>query len=248
MVFTRSLTRLLIALLVAVTGQVALIAPQSEAIADQDAAALLQSSAATMLELESFHFRLTTPVGETILTEDVFLKSVEGDVVRPMSFQATFEVAMAFLKLKLSAVGIDNSIWISNPMDGGEFMQVSGEGTEMLPPIPFLNPDALILAAMSQILEPAISGEEEIDGHQTTVVTGTFDPAAVALDGTPIAQGLTAEIEPLGLTIWIDAEHRVIRVEFAGGLLPSEIGAGRIVRRIDLSRFDEPVNIEPPAA
>ncbi len=215
---------------------------------DTEVTELLQSSATAMLELESFHFVFSTPVGKTILADEVFLESVEGDVVRPMSFQATFEVSLAFLTLDLNAVGIDENIWISNPLEGGKFEQVSGEGEETLPPLPFLNPDALIQEAVSQIQNPQITGDEEIDGVETTVVIGEFDPDAITVDGTPIADALAGELEPLGLTLWIDADHRVIRAEFSGGLLPSEIGAGRIVRRIDLSQFNEPVVIVAPAS
>ncbi|MBX3072028.1 MAG: LppX_LprAFG lipoprotein [Thermomicrobiales bacterium] len=217
---------------------------------DQDVTALLESSAAAMLELDSFHFVVSTPVGKTILADNVYLDSVEGDVVRPMSFQASAEVSLAFLTLQLKAVGIDEKIWVSNPLDGGGFMQLNGGGDDdSLPPLPFLNPDGMIQSAISQIQDAEITGTEEIDGVEVMVVTGLLDPLEVlSLGGILPFDELEGDLEPLAVTLWIDAANRVVRAEFSGGLLPSEIGAGRIVRRIDLSQFDEPVVIEPPAA
>lgn len=220
----------------------------SSAQETEDVNALLESAATEMLELQSFHFRLSTPVGKSILADNVYLESVEGDVVRPMSFQASFEVSLAFLTVELSAIGIDTDIWVSNPLEGGAFVQITGEGDESLPPLPFLNPDAMIQEAIRQIQDPVIEGTDKIDGTETTVVSGMLDLSSVLAAGTPESEESLESVDPLQLTLWIDGEHRVVRVEFAGGLLPSEIGAGRIVRRIDLSKFDEPVTIKAPAA
>jgi hypothetical protein len=69
-----------------------------------------------------------------------------------------------------------------------------------------------------------------------------LDMGSGTSDGTPPAV-LTEQ--PLPLAIWIDDEGRVRRLEIAGPL--TEVEAPDVVRRLDLSAFDEPVVIEAPA-
>ncbi len=211
-----------------------------------DAPAILERSAETMLDLESFHFTISTPVGKTLLVDGVQLNRVEGDVVRPMSFKATFSVDLGIASLDLQAIGIDTTLWVANPLEGGAFTQLTGGADQPVPPLALLNPDQLIMQAVNLIPEPVVAGSEEIDGVETTVISGTFDPSDITIAGTPVAESFTGDIEPLTVLLWIDEENRVVRADFAGALLPSEQGGGRIVRRVDLSGFDQPVTIEPP--
>src|SRR5688572_26516068 len=63
---------------------------------DQDAAALLDKASTTMLAATSFHFELSTPRGKSLITDQIELAGVEGDVQRPDRFQATFTAKAAF--------------------------------------------------------------------------------------------------------------------------------------------------------
>ena len=113
-----------------------------------------------------------------------------------------------------------------------------------------INPDALLRAAVDAIRDPEIVDEETIDGEPTTVVEGLLDVRQVALAGvgtpaagmeTPAAGDLP---DPLLVQIWIDAEGRVVRLQLDGPLTDAE--AANVVRRLDLSAFDEEVDIQPP--
>ncbi len=210
-----------------------------------DAVVLLEQATRTMLDLESFHFNLTTPVGKTFLVSDVELVSIEGDVLRPMSFQANFSVKLAFITLPLEARGIDTTIWVQEPLTG-TFIKVGGELEESLPPLDFLNPDWLLQQALSLIEEPVVAGTEELDGVAVTRIDGTLDMSFTAGLATPLPSGILNTDGVLPISLWIDDQSRLIRAEFAGPLLASETDAGQIVRRIDLSAFDEPVEITPP--
>lgn len=213
-----------------------------------DVSALLDSSAAAMSDLESFHFLITTPVGKTLLLGEAELTQVDGDVVRPFAFHATADITFGFATLAVEAIGIDDEIWISNPLEGGAFMPVSDALGQELPPLTFFNPDQLILQAIGMIQDPSISGRESLNGMETTVVKGFFDPAAITFNGTPVVQEITDNLTPLEVTLWIDDLNRVIQADFSGALLPSEQGGGRIVRRVELSEFDQVLPIEPPAS
>lgn len=220
--------------------------PAAIAQDENDATAILERSAETMLDLESFHFVITTPVGKTLLTDGVELNRVEGDVVRPMAFQATFSVDLGIASFDLQAIGIDTTLWVANPLEGGAFTRLTGGADQPVPPLALLNPDQLIMQAVNLIQEPVVEGSEEIEGLETTLISGTFDPSDITIAGTPVVESFTGDIDPLTVMLWIDGDSRVVRAEFSGALLPSEQGGGRIIRRVDLSRFDEPLTIEPP--
>jgi hypothetical protein len=237
----RTLIFSLIAILLALPS--GLVAAQED---EPDPQVLLDEAATTMLALQSFHFAISTPVGATMLAEQVELEGIEGDVLRPYSFQATFSVELGFISLDLSAIGIGQDIWLSDPTSGGDYVKVASEGDENLPPLALLNPDQLVLQAVDLLRDPAIIGTETIDGVDVTVIGGIFDPNDLESLGTPIPDEFLTGIEPLAVSLAIDADKRIVRAEFAGALLPSEQGGGRIVRRVDLSAFDEPVTIEPP--
>jgi hypothetical protein len=213
----------------------------------QDPASLLDEAAKTMLELDSFHFSVSTPLGKTMLADQVELEGIEGDVVRPDAFRAEFSVELGFVSLNLRAIGIGSNLWVSDPTQGGDqYIELTGAAQETLPPQALLNPDQLVMLAVSLLRDPVIKGNAEIDGTSVVNVEGTFDPNDLQSLGTPVPDEILSNVDPLTVNLWIDEEHRIRRAEFAGALLPSEQDAGPIVRRVDLSAFNEPVTIEPP--
>jgi hypothetical protein len=239
------ISNLISAILLVLVASIAIPAhAQDEA---QDPESLLDEAARAMLELESFHFSVSTPLGKTLLAEQVELAGIEGDVVRPSSFRAQFSVELGFVKLNLSAIGIGAQVWVSDPTKGDDqYIEITGIGEETLPPQALLNPDRLVMLAVSLLRDPVIKGTAEVDGTQVVNVEGTFDPNDLESLGTPVPDEVLSNVDPLTVNLWIDDEHRIRRAEFAGALLPSEQDAGPIVRRVDLSAFNEPVTIEPP--
>ena len=215
--------------------------------APADAASIVDESARTMLELDSFHFSVTTPLGKTMLSDQVELTGIEGDVLRPDAFHAQFTIELGFVSLDLNAIGIGSNLWVSDPTSADDqYLEISGLGDETLPPKALLNPDQLVIQAVSLLKEPAIIGDAEIDGVQVVNIEGTFDPRDLEALGTPAPEELLSGVEPLTVNLWVDDDRRIVRAEFAGALLPSELDAGPVVRRVDLSAFNEPVTIEAP--
>lgn len=213
----------------------------------QEAAEMVDQAARTMLELDSFHFSVTTELGKTLLSEQIELTGIEGDVLRPDAFRAEFTVELGFASLDLSAIGIGSSLWVSDPISGNnQYIELSGEGLETLPPRELLNPDRLVMLAVSLLKDSAIKGDDEINDRPVINIEGTLDPRDLEQLGTPVPEELLSDIEPLTVDLWIDEEHRIVRTEFAGALLPSERDAGPLVRRIELSAFNEPLTIEAP--
>lgn len=218
----------------------------------QDAGPLLQQATTTMAAVQSFHFQMSTPEGRSLVVNEIELEGFEGDVQRPDRFRVEFTAKMAIVSLSVKVVGIGDQLWVTDPMSKDEaWIQVGLDdmGPIALPDI--LNPDRLLQAAVSVVQEPKLAGEEEIDGLKTTRIDGTFDPQKVnqqvtELAGTPVPElsSITAD-QPIPVSLWLDENARLRRVEFDGPLTAAD--EGDVVRRFDLTKIDEPVDIQPPA-
>ena len=105
--------------------------PLQSASAQDDAQAQLDATAAAMLALSSFHFKLETTAGKTVFQDALELKTVEGDLVRPANFKAEVAVKLAIVDLTLEVVSVDGNIWVKNPIGGDDsFIQVTGGDSE----------------------------------------------------------------------------------------------------------------------
>lgn len=226
--------------------------------ADEDATQLLQAAAKAMTELASFNFLVQNEGGTTKLLNIVELKSVEGAVLRPDSFHAQATAKVAVLTLKVDIIGIDGDLYVSDPTaPAGTYLALSTTGTEGVDIASVINPDALILKSVTVVENPKVDGTAKIGDVETTKVSGTvvlqkvIDLAGVATP-TPTAETTETPTEPqlvldqpLDTTLWIDGENRIRRIRLIGAILTSDDPG--IARRIDFSKFNEPVTIEAPA-
>jgi hypothetical protein len=220
--------------------------------AQEDARPLLEQAAATMADVTSFHFQMSTPRGRSLILNELELAEFQGDVQRPDRFRAEFKAKAAIIAITFKVIGVGDQLWVTDPMSEDEaWIQVdAGNVAEVaLPDI--LNPDRLLQAAVEVIQDPKIVGEEEIDGVKTTRVEGTFDPRVAnqrvtEFAGTPVPElsSLTGDT-PIPVVIWIDETNHIRRVEFQGPLTAAD--EGDVIRRFDLTKIDEPVDIQPPA-
>jgi hypothetical protein len=226
------------------------LAPNGAVFAQDDAAALLASSAEVMGDVQSFHFDLSTPRGESKFAENFTLLGLSGDVQRPDRFQAVAVVDATIAQMELTVIGIGTTIWLTDPLSAeGSFIEIDlgaeagGTGPSMAD---LVNPDRLLLTAVDSIQEPTIAGPDEIDGVPTTRINGvaTFEQFQEAgITGTPEA-GVGILGEPVQVAVWIDEDNRVRQLDVYGPLMAAE--APNTVRRLKLSAFDEPVDIQPP--
>lgn len=229
-----------------------LLMPVPSAAQEADAAALLADAAAVMGDVQSFHFELATPRGETRFAENFTLLALSGDVQRPDRFRATAMVDATIAQLELTVVGIGGRLWITDPLAAEPaFIELElgaeadgfGGGPSL---VDLVNPDRLLLTAVDAVEEPTIAGQDEVDGVLTTRINGvaTLDPLNDAgLTGTPMA-GTTLLGEPVQVAIWIDETSLVRQLDVYGPLIEGE--APNTVRRLNLSAFDEPIDIQPP--
>jgi hypothetical protein len=215
---------------------------QDQITGDDDAVSLLREAATAMAQLDSFQFDIETVRGESTIFQGLSVDLIEGAVRRPYDFTATITVGLPIGELDVTAVGLDGTAWIEDPLNDGEWLAL--EGGEDL--VALVNPDTLILSSIGLIQDATIDGTEQVDGMDATVVAGSIDFAETAAQLTGSVVTLPAEVssEPLPVLIWIDAENRVIEIEITGPILASE--SSDVVRAIRFFEFNEPVDIEQP--
>jgi hypothetical protein len=213
---------------------------------DADAVKLLNDAATTMTELDSFAFEVETVRGETTILEGLTLKRISGVVRRPADFETTVSVEIPFASIDLTAVSVGNEVWIELPNigdnAGGWTSLGSSEGLLSL-----VNPDVLLLRAVTYIDDATIDRTGDIDGVDVTYVAGTVDFRTIAGslvdDQASELQDQIAE-DPAEVTVAIDDEHRVREIEIIGPLLATE--DAKVIRLVTFSDFNEPVEITKP--
>lgn len=210
-------------------------APRYGSAQEASAEERLRQAAETMGEVSSFHFVLTNEIGTTVLAESIELIGAEGDVQRPDRFRAVVEAELGVVPIEISVIGVGDRAWFTNPLSGGEYQEIQlPEAARAL-----LDPTPILLAAVTLIENPTVTGDEKLDGVETTRIEGTVDLSELA---TPVPNLLPGDALPA--QIWLDDEGRVVRLRLEGALTQEEDPT--VVRVVDLSRFDEPVEIEPP--
>jgi hypothetical protein len=185
--------------------------------------------------LKSFHFRLEHENGLSPIPFDLKLKTAEGDVQVPDRMQAKLEADVAGALLRVEVIGIGEEGWMTNPFS--HEWQALPEGTSISA---IFDPAAGIQAVASSLQEVRVAGVEKVGGDNTYLLEGQVD-SGVLEAAAPIAEpGLTVNVK-----VWVDVEDYTIRqVRLEGPFAPGE--PENIVRILSLSKFDEPVSIEPP--
>jgi hypothetical protein len=185
--------------------------------------------------LESFHFRLEHEGGLSPIPLGLKLKTADGDVIVPDRMQAELEAEAGGALVRVEVIGIGEEGWITNPFS--REWQPLPRGTTISA---IFDPAAGINAVAGSLQEVRVAGVEKAGGHDTYLLEGQVD-SGVLEAAAPIAEpGLTVTVK-----IWADIEDYTIRqVRLEGPFAPEEPAA--IVRILFLSRFDEPVSIEPP--
>jgi hypothetical protein len=219
--------------------------------ADEEATQLLDTAAAAMAQISSFHFEMETVDGKSMILDNLELNRVVGDVLRPDSFQATLTAKLAIIEVNVDVVSVGGAVWVTDPTKPGTAWQqvaTGGERSEGAAFTDIINPDRLFLAAVNLIDDPVIDGTETIEDQECTVITGSFDPKRLRELASPVAgeEGTPSILleEPVYLSTWVAGDGRVLRIEEEGPLTESD--SNDVIRAITFSAFDEPVEIVAP--
>jgi hypothetical protein len=199
-----------------------------------DPATLLQDAAAAVQNAGTFHFELTHENGTTPLPVNLQLTSAEGDFEVPGKLAADVRARAAGINVSVKVIAIDDQTWITNPFTR-DWQRLPGASLRDL-----ADPGALVTTLLPKVQNPTVSDGGEVDGVDTLRVEGTIDSGELS-DALSFARaGQSVKVEA-----WIGAEDSLPRRVRVTGRLVADENAG-VVRQIDLTRFGDPVDINPP--
>lgn len=203
-----------------------------EAAPPPDAAELIAAAADRMAGVERFHFVLDHTRGATEIVRGIEMRRAEGDIDGPDRLRARVEGGLGPIDIDLGIVVLPDESWIENPLTGRwERIEIAIDA--------LFDAREGVAALMRLVRDPAVEGRARVDGVETWRVSATADT-----DGLAIFPNAAPGRE-VRATAWIGAADPLVhRIEVRG---PIADGEDRdIVRRLDLGRFGEAVDIVPP--
>jgi hypothetical protein len=200
---------------------------------DTDPQKLLTDAAAAAKQLKSFHFKLTHENGGTAIPLGLTLTAAEGDVAIPDRIAAKITANAGPLTSSVDVIGINDQLWITNPFTR-RWQTLPGNSAS-----DFADPRALVDAIVASISNPQVVDETKLGEITTTHLRGTMDSGALqdALSAAQPGHELTVDL-------WIGPDNLVRRAKVTGPIRDGE--AANIARQIELSRFNDSVQISPP--
>jgi lipoprotein LprG len=183
--------------------------------------------------VQSFHLAIDTDQTD-VSNSGLSLTFVDGDVKVPDRLEG--KVGGKFLGLAVSTdlIVVGQDYYLKVPFTGWQKIDVDTL------PAAFFDPQHGILAVIQGASGLKRNGSEEVAGVDTYRVTGT-----VKADDLKALLNNAEGDQELQLDVWIGKDDMLVhRLRLTGPIEPNE--KEDAVRNVELSRFDEPVQIEPP--
>jgi lipoprotein LprG len=214
---------------------VALLAAGCGGSSGPSAEELVSESVAKTSAVKSFHL-LVDIQNVSSPREGLGLKYVDGDVLVPDRLKG--RVGGTFLGIPLSSelIVVGSDYFLKIPFTGS-WRKIDVATL----PAAFFDPEEGILAVISSATDLHRDGEEEVDGVPTYKLAGNVRAEQL----TPLLNTAQGTRE-LALEFWIGQDDMLLRrVRLTGPIEPSEDDDA--TRTVELSAFDEPVEISPPS-
>lgn len=198
-------------------------------------------SAERMLAVQSLHFSIE-PSGAPVALDPyidspipIALKGVEGDMVRPDKMHAQINVSVLGFATDIGLIHYEGDTYMSNPLSG-EWETLPAEVGAMVNPSFLFDPDQG-LPTLLPSMELDDLGVEDIQGqpayHLNVADMGDLRMLGGEADGS------------VSVDVWIDVQSFLLRQAVV--TQPTTDSDQPTVWHIDLSDFDQPVNIQPPS-
>jgi hypothetical protein len=184
--------------------------------------------------IKTFHFALDIR-NQPKSTSGLQLSAAEGDIMVPDRLRADVTGTFAGIPISTQLVVVGDDTFLKDPLSGA-WRKVDVNTS----PIPFFDPAEGILAVMRGAQDLEEDGSEDVGGADTVRLDGRVAVSEL----TPLL-GNEPSDESAAVTFWIGKEDSILRrVRVNGPISPKE--PDDIYRVVEVSRFDEPVTIEPP--
>lgn len=185
-------------------------------------------------EVESFHF--TLELGDVPLAgAGLAISSAEGDVAVPDRVRASFSGSFAGIGIESELVIVGDEDFLKDPLTGRWRTLDIGAS-----PLDYFDPASGVIAVMGSVEELELAGTEDVQGAPAYRLTGTA--SARDLSGL-LAVAPSDRSVPVQLWVGRD-DYLLRRLRVDGPVADGE--PEDVVRTIEISRFDEPVEIEKP--
>ena len=197
-------------------------------------------SAERMLAIQSLHFSIE-PSGAPVALDPyidspipIALQSMEGDMVRPDKMQAQIKVSALGFATDIGLIHYEGDTFMSNPLSG-EWETLPAQVGGMVNPSFLFDPDQG-LPTLLPSMELNHLGVENIQRqpayHLNVADMGDLHMLGVGADGS------------VSVDVWIDVQTYLLRQAVV--TQPTTDSDQPTVWLIELSDFDQPVNIQPP--
>jgi hypothetical protein len=189
-----------------------------------------------MKALDSFGFTydVERPEGSAPLA-GTDVAAIEGAVNAEGDMEARIDILQSGIPLQLNFVAAGDTHYVQNPLTG-KWQSVAAEDS----PVGRLNLGSGAIQILEKIENPSFEGSDEIEGVETYRLKGTVQAA----DVEGIAGAVSVD-DPFPCEVWVGADDDLVRRITLSGAATSKEPA-QTVRTIELTNFNEPVEIEPP--
>lgn len=211
-----------------------------------DPAALLAETSQNLRQAQSFNYHVEHEAG-SIYVSSVQAKATiaKGGWNAEQGAQMTIDAYLVSgpdvpttdgTYVELNMIVTPDSYFLTDPLSG---FWTKRPISSISIPITELND--IIADAVDAVANPALAGKEELDGKATYKITG--DAPASVMDWLLL---FPEEGQRVDFEIWTDAEAKILRQTRISGAI-GQYDHADSVRRVTLSDYNAPVDIEPPS-
>lgn len=194
----------------------------------------LERAADAAEKVTSVHFILDIEGGTMQLGPGLQVSKAEGDVLSPDRANLKFTLRLGNIVAESQLIVVGQEMYLTNPLSG-RWERVPGAAQMRI-----LDTERGVPNLLRKVSDPQRVGIETLDGVRTQRIKGSV-PGAVIVDMV----GGQATTETAAGEVWIGADDFLVRQVRLEGALAAKEKAG-VVRTFKLTRFNEPVTIEPP--
>jgi lipoprotein LprG len=196
---------------------------------------LVSSAHARTVRLQSAHFRIDVTKGYIVLGPGLEVLRAEGDVARPDQLRVRVRARLAGIIAESELRQVAGASYYQDPL-----LQRWRKLDGRLLPVPLLDPDRGVAKLVASFRDPQLAGRDRVGGADCWRVTGRLRTADVAalLGGNAIDSDVPVEA-------CVGDDGLVRRLVVTGTILAGE--PSDVVRTIEFSAFDEPVQIDVPS-
>jgi len=201
------------------------------------AATLLKDAHDKFNATSSFHFVMTVQHPGTVAAGGFNLLNASGDVAPPDRLKATANVDAGFITVQIQLIIIGSNEWYTDPLSG-QFVATNQFSSYLR----IFDPNTGIGSLLTSLKNPSQPSDGSANGAACWKITGDLSKAQLS----PI----------FGSQVVGDARHttfcisktnsQLLSVVLQGQVLSGD--SGQTIRTIYLSKFNQPVSIQAPAA